>query len=80
MFLLIKCVPWSLIRVFGHPNRVMISSNIDHAVVFALQSLTSLASAHIVKYSVIVMMYLSLVHFLGGLIGPMKSIAHLSNA
>jgi hypothetical protein len=65
--------------VFGHPNLVMISSNINRVVVVALHSLTALASAHMVKYYVAVMMYLDLVCFPGGLIGPMKSMAHFSN-
>ena len=58
----------------------MISSNTNHAVVVALQSLTTLASAHMVKYFVTVIMYLDPVRFLGGLIGPTKSMAHFSNA
>jgi hypothetical protein len=73
-------VPLSLIRVFGHPNLVMISSNINHVVVVALQSLIAFSSAHLVKYYVAVMLYLAPVHFLGGFIGPTKSIAHFSNA
>ena len=50
------------------------------AAVAASQFLTALASAHLVRYSVPVMMYLAPVHFPGGLIGPTKYIAHLSNA
>ena len=48
--------------------------------VVASQFLTGFASAHLVRYSVAVMMYLAPVRFPGGLIGPTKSIAHLSNA
>jgi hypothetical protein len=59
---------------------VMMSSNMNHAAVVALQSLFSLASAHLVKYFVAVMMYLALVRFPGGFIGPTKSMAHFSNA
>jgi hypothetical protein len=66
--------------IFRNPNLVMMSSNMKHAVVFSLQSLTSLALAHLVKYSITVIMYLSLVHFPGGFIGPTKSMAHFSNA
>jgi hypothetical protein len=58
----------------------MMSSNMKHAAVVALQSLISLASAHLVKYYVAVIMYLSRVCFPGGLIGPTKSMAHFSNA
>jgi hypothetical protein len=50
------------------------------ATVAALHSLIALASTHLVKYSVAVMMYLAPVHFLGGFMGPMKSMAHFSNA
>jgi hypothetical protein len=80
MVLFMKCVPWSLIRIFGHPNLVMMSSNMKHGTIVALQSLTTLALAHLVKYYIIVIMYLAPVHFLGGFIGPTKSMAHLSNA
>jgi hypothetical protein len=55
------------------------SSNINHALVVALCFLTALASAHLVKYLVAVMIYLSPVHFPSGFIGPMKSMAHFSN-
>jgi hypothetical protein len=51
-----------------------------HIVVVALQSLTALASAHLVKYFVAVMMYLAHVRFSGGFRGPMKLMAHFSNA
>jgi hypothetical protein len=51
-----------------------------HAVVVALQSLTSLALAHLVKYFVAVIMYLSPVCFPGEFISPTKSMAHFSNA
>jgi hypothetical protein len=63
-----------------HPNLVMISSNMNHVVVVSLQSLSALSSSHLVKYFVTVMMYLSLVCFPSELIGPTKSMAHLSNA
>jgi hypothetical protein len=59
---------------------VMISLNMNYTIVVALQSLTALYSAHLVKYSVTVMMYLASVHFPRGLIGPMKSISHFSNS
>jgi hypothetical protein len=44
----------------------------NHVVVVALQSLTYLASSHLVKYSIVVMMYRALASFPGGLIGPTK--------
>jgi hypothetical protein len=52
----------------------------ESTAVVSLQSLNALASAHLVKYSVAVMMYLALVCFPGGLIGPTKSIVHFSKA
>jgi len=58
----------------------MMSSNMKRVVVVVLQSLTTLASFHLVKYSVAMMMYLDHVHFLGGFIGPTKSMEHFSNA
>jgi hypothetical protein len=58
----------------------MMSSNMNHAVVFSLQSLTTLASAYLVKYYVTIMMYLAPVCLPGGFIGPTKSMDHLSNA
>jgi hypothetical protein len=45
-----------------------------------LQSFTGATSAHIFSYSVVVIMYLALVLFASGLIGPIKYISHLSNA
>jgi hypothetical protein len=64
----------------GHPNLVIMSSNINHAAIVALKSLTNLTSAHLVKYSVTVIMYLALVRFPGGFMGPTKSMDHFSNA
>src|SRR5713226_8863264 len=58
----------------------MIFSNRNCAAIAASQFLTALASAHLVRYSVPVIIYLAPVRFPGGLIGPTKSIAHLSNA
>jgi hypothetical protein len=59
---------------------VMMSSNMKHTTVVALQSLTALALAHLVNYSVVVIMYLTHVRFPSGFIGPTKSMAHFSNA
>jgi hypothetical protein len=56
------------------------SSNIKRATVPVLQSLTSLASAHIVRYYFAVIIYLAPMCFPGGFIGPTKSMAHFSNA
>jgi hypothetical protein len=79
MVLLIKWVPWSLIKILGHPNLVITYSNKKCVVVSALQSLTGVASAHLVKYFVAVMMYLAPDLLVGGLIGLKKYISHLSN-
>jgi hypothetical protein len=54
-------------------------SNKKSVVVSVLQYFTSVASAHIVKYYVAVMIYLAPDLFVGGLIGPIISISHLSN-
>jgi hypothetical protein len=48
------------------------------AIVSTLQSITGVASSHRVRYFVVVMMYLAPDLLVGGLIGPMKSMAHLS--
>jgi hypothetical protein len=64
----------------GHPNLVTIFSKRNHASVSEMQSITSVSSSHLVKYLVTVMMYLSLDILSCGLMGPAKSIAHLSNA
>jgi hypothetical protein len=55
---------------------VITCSNKKGVVVFVLQSLTGVASSHLVKYSVALMIYLSPDIFVGGLIGPTKSISH----
>jgi len=75
-----KCVPWLLIKTLGHLNLVITYSNEKRVVVSALQYFTGAASAHLVRYFVMVIMYLDHVLLVGGLIGPTKSIAHLSNA
>jgi hypothetical protein len=77
--LLLKGVPWSLIKILGHPNLVITCSNKKFVAVFVLESLTSVASSHIVKHYVKVMMYLAPHLFNGGWIGPTKSISHFSD-
>jgi hypothetical protein len=49
---------------------VITCSNKKCVVVFVLQSFTGAASSHLVRYFIMVMMYLVLVHLAGGLIGP----------
>jgi hypothetical protein len=58
---------------------VITCSNKNCVVVSALQYFTGDAYAHLVKYYVTVIIYLALDLFVGGLIGPTKSISHLSN-
>ena len=60
-------------------NLLMMFSKRNCAAIAASQFLTALASAHLVRYSVLVMIYLAPICFPGGLIGPTKSIAHMSN-
>ena len=79
MVLLIKCDPWSLIRVIGHPNLVMIFSYINLAAISLEHVSTSCASAHLVTYSTAVIMYLTPVLFTGMGNGPTKSMAQISN-
>jgi len=69
----------SLIKIFGHPNLVNTYSKRNFVVIEHVQSFIGYASTHLVKYLVVVMMYCTLVFFLGGWIGPTKSIAHFSN-
>lgn len=73
-----KCDPWSLIKIIRHPNPMTIFSNINHAVVSTLQSLIGATSAHLVRYSIAVIIYFSPMHHNGGLMGPTKLISHLS--
>jgi hypothetical protein len=56
------------------------SPNIKHVAVVTLQSFTSLYLAHLVRYYVAVIMYRAPMRFPSGFIGPMKSMAHFSNA
>jgi hypothetical protein len=69
----------------GHPNLVITFSNKKCATISALhtsnkKSFTGVASAHLVRYSFLVMTYLAPVLLASGLISPINSIAHLSNA
>jgi hypothetical protein len=65
--------------ILGHPNLVITCSNRKCVVVSNLQYFTVVVLAHLVKYSSIIMIYLTLDLLVGGLIGPTKSISHLSN-
>jgi hypothetical protein len=72
-------VPWSLIKILRHLNLMITFSNKKFVAFLALQSLAGVNSSHLVRYYVTTMMQLSLDHFVGGLIGPTKCMAHLSN-
>jgi hypothetical protein len=58
-------------------NLVITCSDKKCVVVSTLQSLIGVASSHLFKYYVIVMMYLSLDLLVGGLIGITQCISHL---
>jgi len=73
-----KCVPWSLVRLLRHPNLEIMFSKINLVAVSIVQSLMGVSSAHLVKYFVAVIMYLARECLVGGIMGPMKSIAHFS--
>jgi hypothetical protein len=64
----------------AHPNHVTTFSNKNCVAVSTVQFVTYFASAHLVKYYVVVIMYLSPDLLVDGLIGPRNSMAHLSNA
>jgi hypothetical protein len=64
----------------GQKNILTTFSNRNHVAVFVIQSVTSVASAHLVKYYVTVIIYLGYDLLASGLIGPMKSISHLSRS
>lgn len=76
---LMKWFPWSLVTLLGHPNIEIIFSNINLANVYVVKYFTIFTLAHLVRYSIIVMMYMAWVWRTNGLIGPMKSIFHFSN-
>jgi hypothetical protein len=63
-----------------HPNLVTTLSNRNHTTVSAVQSVTGDSSTHLVRYYVIVMVYLSPDLLSCGLIGPTKSTSHFSKA
>jgi hypothetical protein len=50
-----------------------------YVAISTLQSFTVAASTHLVKYYVVIMIYLAHDILVGGLIGPTKSISHFSN-
>jgi hypothetical protein len=58
----------------------MACTNKKCVIVSALQSFIGVASTHLVRYSVTLIMYLAHVILADGLIGPTNSISHLPNA
>ena len=79
MVLLIKCEPWLLVRVIGHPNLVIRFSWMNLAAISLEHVSTGSASAHLVTYSTAVIMYLAPIIFAGVGNVPMKSMAQISN-
>ena len=77
--LLMKCDHWSLIKVIGKPNLVMMFSYMNLAATSLEQVSTGSASTHLVTYSTAVMIYLASVLFAGTGNGPIKLIALISN-
>ena len=69
-----------MIRVSGQPNLVIMFSYMNLEATSLEQVSTGSASAHLVTYSTVVMMYRAPVHLDGTGNGPMKSIAQISNA
>lgn len=68
-----KCILWSLVRLLRHPNLEIMFSKINLAIFSAIQSLAGASFAHLVRYSVVVIMYLVCEFLAGGVMGPMKS-------
>lgn len=54
---LMKRVPQSLERLQTHPNRVMIFLKMNLVVVSLVQFLNGVTSSHLVRYSIVVIMY-----------------------
>ena len=77
--LLMKCEPWSLIKVRGNPNLVIIFSYLNLAATSLEKVSTGSASAHLVTYSTVVIIYIVPDHLARIGNGPMKSIAQISN-
>ena len=75
IFLLMKCEPWSLIKVRGKPNLVMIFLYMNLEATSLEQVSIGFAFAHLLTYSTAVMMYLAPVLFVRIGNGPIKSIA-----
>lgn len=73
-----KRIPWSLIKIFGHPNRISTYSKRNFAAVVPVHSFIGCAFTHQVKYLVVVIMYRAPVYFPWGWMGPTKSITHFS--
>ena len=79
IFLLMKCETWSLIKVIGQPNLVIMFSYMNLASTSLEQVSTGSAYAHLVTYSTAVIIYLAPGLFVGTRNGPIKSIAEISN-
>ena len=73
--LLMKCETWSLIKVIVHTNLVIMFSYMNLVATSLEQVSTCSTSAHLVTYSIFVMIYLAPVLFGGIGNGPIKLIA-----
>ena len=57
-----KCVTLSLIKVRGHPNLVIIFSQMNFDMISLVQASIGSNSTHLVTYLTVVIIYLALVH------------------
>ena len=77
--LLMRCEPWSLIKVIGQPNLVIMFSYMNLEDTSLEQVSTGFVSTHLVTYSTAVIIYLTPDLFAGTVNGPIKLIARISN-
>ena len=77
--LIIKCDSWLLIKVNGQPNIVIIFSYINLVATSLERVSTGSASAHLVTYSTVVMIYHAPILLARTVNGPIKLIAQISN-
>jgi len=73
-----KWVPWSLVRLFGHPDLNILFSKMNLAVVSVVHSFTGYTSTHRVRHSVAMIMYLTWEWHAHSVIRLMKSTNHFS--
>ncbi len=71
-----KCTPWFITMVKGHPNLVNICSYTNLAVITTILVLSAFASTHLVAKSIAIRIYLFHVSLPASLIGLIKSRPH----